>query len=104
LTKEHGLFNKYNESFLAAEIAWFVAGASDDGNHRIQPHTFHPWFQISREHLPVGRTGNKIRNEGRSNLRQLAFDLVGLLCDSDMFLTDVIDRPRLGIVPMEDLP
>jgi hypothetical protein len=60
LTKESGIVNQYSESFLATEIAWFVAGASDDRIHHLLPNYFHPWFHTSQENLPLGRIGNKI--------------------------------------------
>lgn len=104
LTKDCGLLNKYSNSFLASDIAWFVAGALDNSNHCVQPNAFHSWFQTSCKNIPISRIGNKIRNEGHSNLHQLTFDLVSLLHGSDMVLTDTKDRPQLGIAPMEGPP
>jgi hypothetical protein len=74
--KEPGIFTRNQERFLASDIAWFAAGASDDDNHYVRPDTFHPLFNVCRENLPTGRQGNQLWTSFRQNLQQLTFDLV----------------------------
>jgi hypothetical protein len=76
LSGQHGIFTRYQQSFLASDLAWFAAGASEDEMHHVQPNTFHPLFGVSRENTPTGKPGNKLRAGIRQHLRQLTFDLV----------------------------
>lgn len=77
--REQGIFVKHQERFLASDIAWFAAGASDDDNHHVKPETFHELFMICRENLPTGPLGHQLWTSFRQNLQQLTFDLVGSL-------------------------
>jgi hypothetical protein len=74
--KEPGIFTRYQEHFLASDIAWFAAGASDDDNHHVKPDSFHPLFKVCRENLPIGQRGHELWSSFRQNLQQLTFDLV----------------------------
>jgi len=76
LSDQRGVFTRYQQSFLASDLAWFAAGASEDKMHHVQPNTFHSLFGVSRENTPTGVPGNKIRAGVRQHLRQLTFDLV----------------------------
>jgi len=77
-----GIYERYQPSFDAADIAWFAAGLHNDGNHIGRPNTFHPMFLIGREHSPKGEQGNKERNALRERVRSLIFDLVSFCCRS----------------------
>jgi hypothetical protein len=74
--KEPGIFTRHQERFLASDIAWFAAGASDDDNHHVKPDTFHELFKVCRENLPTGPQGHQLWSSFRQNLQQLTFDLV----------------------------
>jgi hypothetical protein len=78
LPNESGIFTQFRNSFLASDIAWFAAGASEDNTDYIQSNSFHPLFKTLRENLPTGPQDNQLRNEAHSNLHQLTFDLVSL--------------------------
>lgn len=105
LSREPGIFNRYQQSFLASDIAWFAAGASEDGQHVVNRDTFHPTFSIFRENLPTGTAGTTLRANLRQNIRQTIFDLV---CSSvTLFITTLLiqtHRPQCGIELMEVLP
>lgn len=74
--KEPGIFIRHQDRFLASDIAWFAAGASDDDNHHVKADTFHELFKVCRESLPTGPQGHKHWISFRQNLQQLTFDLV----------------------------
>jgi hypothetical protein len=74
--KQPGLFERYKQRFIASDLAWFAAGASEDGTHSVPPNTFHQSFEIARENLQSGAAGKKNWAAMRSNLQQLTFDLV----------------------------
>ena len=76
LSDQRGIFTRYQQSFLASDLAWFAAGASEDKMHHVQPNTFHSLFGVSRENTPTGALGSKLRAGIREHLRQLTFDLV----------------------------
>jgi hypothetical protein len=76
LPKEPGIFTRFKESFLASDIAWLAAGASEDGSHHLLHDRFHPLFQTFREHTPTGSSGQKLRNDVRKRIQQLLFDTV----------------------------
>jgi len=76
LSEQRGIFTRYQQSFIASDIAWFAAGASEDNTHEVQPNTFHSLFRVSRENTPTGVPGNKLRAGVRQHVRQLTFDLV----------------------------
>src|ERR1700678_1039496 len=54
LSDQRGIFTRYQQSFLASDIAWFAAGASEDKKHHVHPNTFHSLFGVSRENTPTG--------------------------------------------------
>ena len=76
LSDECGIFAKYQQSFLASDIAWFAASTSEDNAHHVLLSTFHSLFGVSRENTPTGAPGNKLCGGIRHHLRQLTFDLV----------------------------
>ena len=76
LSNQPGIFTRYQQSFLASDLAWFAAGASEDRTHHVRMNTFHPLFGVARENTPTGTPGNKLRAGVRQHLRQLTFDLV----------------------------
>jgi hypothetical protein len=78
-SEQHRIFTRFQQSFLASDLAWFAAGTSEDKTHHVELNTFHPFFGASRENTPTGEAGNKLRAGVRQNLRQLTFDLVRLL-------------------------
>lgn len=102
LSQEPGIFKLYQQSFLASDIAWFAAGASEDGQHLVNRDTFHPSFSIFRENLPTGTAGTTLRANLRQHIRQTIFDLV---CSFLYIMTLLIrtHRPQCGIEHMEVL-
>ena|ERR1700733_4741501 len=78
LPQEPGIFKRHQQSFLAADIAWFAAGASEDGQHSMNHDAFHAAFHAFRENSPGGRNGTTLWANLRQNIRQLIFDLVCL--------------------------
>lgn len=76
LSKEPGIFRRYQQAFMVSDLAWFAAGASEDKTHHVQLNTFHPLFRISRENMPTGSSGNKLHTGVHQHLCQLTFDLV----------------------------
>ncbi|KAJ7142729.1 hypothetical protein C8R44DRAFT_974318 [Mycena epipterygia] len=73
---EPGVFQQYRSRFLAANIAWFAAGASTDGKHiQARPDQFFPEFNTLRDSVPIGPTGGVARKKLNEQMRQLIFDL-----------------------------
>jgi hypothetical protein len=103
LSQEPGIFNQYQQSFLALDIAWFAAGASEDGQHRVNRDTFHPSFSIFRESSPTGTAGTTLRANLRQHIRQIIFDLVCSTVTFTMTLLIQTHRPQCGIGLMEVL-
>jgi hypothetical protein len=94
LSDQRGIFTRYQQSFLASDIAWFAAGASEDKLHGVQQNTFHSLFGVSRENTPTGAPGNKLRAGVRQHVRQLTFDLVCLISLLPLHSSNVSDRPQ----------
>jgi hypothetical protein len=97
LCDQRGIFTRYQQSFLASDIAWFAAGASEDKSHDVQQNTFHSLFGVSRENTPTGASGNRLRAGVRQHVRQLTFDLVRLISLFPLHSSNVSDRPQCGI-------
>jgi hypothetical protein len=76
LPQEPGIFQCYQQSFLAADLAWFAAGVLEDNRHGINRDTFHAAFQTFRENTLAGKSGNNLRSNLRQHICQLIFDLV----------------------------
>lgn len=76
LSQEPGIFKWHQQLFLAADIAWFAASASEDGQHSVNQDTFHPSFHVFRENSPAGRNGNTLQANLHQHICQLIFDLV----------------------------
>ncbi|KAJ7175612.1 hypothetical protein C8R46DRAFT_1214082 [Mycena filopes] len=72
---EPGVFETYSDRFFASDIAWFAAGASTDGAHRIGQPGFHPEFNAIWQSLPSGRVGNEAKRALGGRIQQLLFDL-----------------------------
>jgi hypothetical protein len=47
LSHEPGIFTRFQQNFMVSDIAWFAAGASEDGEHYLKLNQFHPFFNIS---------------------------------------------------------
>lgn len=82
LSCEPGIFTHYQHRFEAADVAWFAAGTSEDGNHYVHPDLFHEAFNIVRSDLPTGEEGSKWRKALRARLQKILFDIVSLLSKS----------------------
>lgn len=76
LSDQHGISTRYQQSFLASDLAWFAAGTSKDKMRHVQPNTFHSLFGVSRENTPTGVPGNKLHAGVCQHLWQLTFDSV----------------------------
>ena len=59
LANEPGIFTHYKHWFEAADIAWFAAGTSEDGNYHVSTDTFHHAFNVVWSELPSGDEGGK---------------------------------------------
>jgi hypothetical protein len=104
LSDQRGIFTRYQQSFLASDIAWFAAGASEDKKHHVHPNTFHSLFGVSRENTPTGVPGNKLRAGVRQHLRQLTFDLVCLISFLLLPFSNASVRRLCGTELMGDQP
>ena len=76
LANEPGIFTHYQHRFEAADIAWFAAGTSEDGNHHVSTDTFHHAFNVVRSELPSGDKGGKWCKLLWTRLMKLLFDVV----------------------------
>ncbi|KAJ6631846.1 hypothetical protein B0H10DRAFT_1975307 [Mycena sp. CBHHK59/15] len=72
---EYGRFNRSQEKFFAADMAWLAANSSDDGQHKISPDTFFPEFHHLRDSVPQGEEGQKERKAWSARNRRLLWDL-----------------------------
>ncbi|KAJ7698302.1 hypothetical protein B0H17DRAFT_1196886 [Mycena rosella] len=75
LRKEPGVFQQYQLRFITADIAWFAAGASTDGQHIPAADSFFPEFDTLRSTLPTGQAGSEARRVLSEKLRGTLFDL-----------------------------
>ncbi|KAJ7511767.1 hypothetical protein B0H11DRAFT_2214644 [Mycena galericulata] len=72
---EYGRFNLSRDSFLASDIAFLAAGASEDGKHSDFPYQFFPEFHALYKSTPKGSVGSVARKDFGMKCRQLIFDL-----------------------------
>ncbi|KAJ7495749.1 hypothetical protein B0H11DRAFT_2227267 [Mycena galericulata] len=72
---EYGRFNLSRDSFLASDIAFLAAGASEDGKHSDSPYQFFPEFHALYKSTPKGSVGSVARKDFGMKCRQLIFDL-----------------------------
>jgi hypothetical protein len=79
LRDQRGTFVQHQHRFLASDIAWFVAGSHDDGNHQTESNSFHPMFFEARLHT----TNAQERQVFSKKSRDLLFDTV---CTCHLFL------------------
>ncbi|KAJ7223776.1 hypothetical protein C8J57DRAFT_1535920 [Mycena rebaudengoi] len=70
------LWNSYRWRFLASDLAWLVAGASDDNQHHVAAgQFFHPQFDVLRDLVPMDEAGYMARRESGESIPKLIFDL-----------------------------
>ncbi|KAF8223504.1 hypothetical protein L208DRAFT_1517100 [Tricholoma matsutake] len=79
IPQEPGIFQRYQQLFLAADLVWFAAGLSEDNHHGLNRDTFHAAFQVFRENTPAGKRGNTLWSNLCQDIRQLIFDLATML-------------------------
>ncbi|KAJ7041289.1 hypothetical protein C8F04DRAFT_1253353 [Mycena alexandri] len=75
---EFGRFNRSRPRFLASDLAWLAAGASEDGHHTPASDKFSPEWHDLWNSLPTGTTGSDARKQFINHVRQLLFDLATL--------------------------
>ncbi|KAJ7192579.1 hypothetical protein GGX14DRAFT_594446 [Mycena pura] len=75
---EPGIFQRYRERFLTADIAWFAGGASTDGRHATTTPGFMTEFQDLRDSLPTGHVGSEGRRALNERIQHAIFDLTTL--------------------------
>jgi hypothetical protein len=103
LANEPGIFTRYQHRFEAADIAWFAAGTSEDGNHHVSTDTFHHAFNVVRSELPSGDEGGKWRKLLRTRLMKLLFDVVRHIFIVFFQCSHLLRQPY-GIVLLEVRP
>ncbi|CAK5261820.1 unnamed protein product [Mycena citricolor] len=69
------VFSRLESRFKASDMAFICAGASSDGQHRINPNRFHPEFLELYDSLPTGAPGQTARREFSGDLMNLLFDV-----------------------------
>ncbi|KAJ7220385.1 hypothetical protein C8J57DRAFT_1536863 [Mycena rebaudengoi] len=74
-TDEPGRFNQFKSKFLASDIAFLAAGASDDGLHSVRTTEFFRELDEIRAVLPVGPPGQASRKSWEEEIRKLLWDL-----------------------------
>ncbi|KAJ7889570.1 hypothetical protein B0H14DRAFT_3127003 [Mycena olivaceomarginata] len=72
---ETGRFNLSRDKFLASDVAFLAAGASEDGHHAISADKFSKEFHDLYDSLPQGPAGSAARKDFRERVRKLIFDL-----------------------------
>lgn len=89
IPQEPGIFQCYQQLFLAADLVWFAAGLSEDNHHGLNRDTFHAAFQVFRENTPAGKRGNTLWSNLCQDIHQLIFDLV---CSTVILLFNLISQ------------
>ncbi|KAJ7294038.1 hypothetical protein C8J57DRAFT_1491390 [Mycena rebaudengoi] len=70
------LWNTYRQRFLASDLAWLAAGASDDNKHHLGARqTFHPQFDGLRDSVPQDNVGYMAWKAFSESIRKLIHDL-----------------------------
>ncbi|KAJ6626529.1 hypothetical protein B0H10DRAFT_2211126 [Mycena sp. CBHHK59/15] len=78
---ESGVFNSHRSSFLASDIAWHVAGASEDNKHAAPAEGgFFPDFDILRNSLPAD---DAVVNEGQATMWDRTFGSTTMILHID---------------------
>ncbi|KAJ7040518.1 hypothetical protein C8F04DRAFT_1253820 [Mycena alexandri] len=72
---EPGVFQRYRHRFLTADIAWFAAGASTDGQHRIGQPGFFPALELLRRPLVTGPEGSQVRRALSDQMQVALWDM-----------------------------
>ncbi|KAJ6536528.1 hypothetical protein DFH09DRAFT_1091283 [Mycena vulgaris] len=75
-TDEAGRFMASCQNFLASDVAYLAAGASEDGQHAIDPNSFFPEFDHLRDVTPLALPGNIERKIWLELVWKTIFDLI----------------------------
>jgi hypothetical protein len=74
---QHPLFFLANKSrFAAADLAWFAAGTHSDGQHFLNPNSFHPMFVELQNTTQGSAKGRDERKALGDDMELLIWDLV----------------------------
>jgi hypothetical protein len=77
---ESDIFKRYENRFIASDVAWFSAGLSNDGHHQTRTDSFHSLFDELRQNVPKTSEGKQQRRDLQMKVQNLAFDIVSIPC------------------------
>ena len=69
-------FNRLRHRYSAADLAFIVAGASEDSNHLVPADEFFPEYWHLYDSQPVGKPGQLARKAFGDRCRRLLCDVV----------------------------
>ncbi|RDX42146.1 hypothetical protein OH76DRAFT_1488928 [Lentinus brumalis] len=74
------VYKRYQHRFDLADLAWFIAGAHQDGSHSVKNGRFHSqWFIGRMVHGNDKETAYQARREFRDRLKELVWDAITML-------------------------